>query len=293
VYNAASYLRATLESLNAQGPYARWWLQDGESTDDTVAIARSLARPGDVVVSERDAGQTDALNRAFQRMGGSVVGFINGDDTLAPGTAERVVAYFQDHPHVDLIYGCVEWMDESGRTTGFHRGEIFSLSQMLDIYNVWWRQKQWVQPEVFFRRSLYERAGGFDCRWNLAFDYDFWVRCLSAGARVAQTPAITARFRIHAAQKSAAADRAADEIRAIVRERLPQAPVGMWQRLKLRAALSYDLYQLGRTTPNGAPRKSFAIALLTHPTWLLSPLVRARAQSSLAKSMPFRRRVPK
>ena len=290
VFNAETYLPSTLASLNEQGEYVRWWLQDGNSTDKTVEIARSFARPGDTVVSEQDKGQTDALNRAFERMGGSIVGFINGDDVLAPGTAERVVKYFEDHPHIDLIYGCVEWMDSRGSVTGFHRGQIATLEELLDVYNVWWGSRQWVQPEVFFRRSLYERVGGFDTRWNLAFDYDFWVRCMLAGAKIAHTPAITARFRMHAAQKSSAADRAADEIRAIVEKHLPQAAIGAWRRLKLRAALSYDHYQLGRTTPNGGKRQSFGRALLTHPHWLLTPLVRSRAQSSLAKVLPFRRR---
>jgi glycosyltransferase involved in cell wall biosynthesis len=290
VFNAEAYLAATLTSLNAQGEHLRWWLQDGGSTDRTVEIARSFARPGDVVASEPDQGQTDAINRAFARMGGSFVGFINGDDVLAPGSAERVARYFEDHPHIDLIYGCVEWMDAQGQVTGFHRGRIDSLSELLDVYNVWWGTRQWVQPEVFFRRSLYERVGGFDCRYHLAFDYDFWVRCMLAGARIAHTPAITARFRVHAAQKSSAADRAADEIRDIVQRHLSNAPLSPWRRLKMRAALSYDYYQLGRTTPDGSKRQSFGRALLTHPHWWLSPLVRKRAQSSLAKALPFRRR---
>ena len=95
VYNAELFLAETLQSLNAQGEHSRWWLQDGGSTDRTVEIARSFARPGDTVVSEADKGQTDALNRAFAKMGGEIVGFINGDDVLAPGTAERVVKYFE------------------------------------------------------------------------------------------------------------------------------------------------------------------------------------------------------
>jgi glycosyltransferase involved in cell wall biosynthesis len=293
VFNAAHYVAATLESLNAQGANLRWWLQDGGSTDATVEIARAHARPSDTVVSEPDEGQADAINRAFARMGGSIVGFINGDDVLTPGSAERIVNFFADHPHIDLIYGCVEWMDAQGEITGFHRGKIGSLGELLDVYNVWWGKRQWVQPEVFFRRSLYERVGGFDRQWHLAFDYDFWVRCMLAGARIAHTPAITARFRVHAAQKSSAADRAADEIRSIVQKHLPNAPLGFWTRLKLRAALSYDHYQLGRSTQEGAPRASFPSALLTHPHWLLSPLVRSRAQSSLAKALPFLRRKAK
>ena len=96
VFNAAEFLADTLESLNAQGPHLRWWLQDGASTDRTLNIARSFARMGDNIQSEKDDGQSDALNRAFRKMGGSIVGFINGDDLLMPGCAKRVLDYFHE-----------------------------------------------------------------------------------------------------------------------------------------------------------------------------------------------------
>ncbi len=291
VRNAAEFLPATLESLNAQGPHVRWYLQDGGSQDATVDIARSLARPGDTVVSEPDEGQADALNRAFPRMGGQVVGFLNGDDLLAPGAAEGVVRFFDEHPEIDLLYGRVEWIDRHGQLTGEHAGRISSLSEMLDIYNVWWGRRQWVQPEVFLRRSLWAKVGGFRNRWRLAFDYDFWVRCLLADARPAHDPSVVARFRIHAAQKSSAAELAADEIRSIVTEHLDAGvPIARSERRRLRAQISYDLYQLGRTTQPGRPRTPFLAALLRHPHWLLSRQVRSRIQSSLAKLAGFRRK---
>ncbi len=284
VFNAEEFLPATLESLNAQGPYLRWWLQDGASKDRTAEIARSYAREGDTVRSEPDAGQTDAINRAFRVMGGDIVGFINGDDLLAPHTAERVITFFREHPEIDLVYGQVEWIDRDGKPSGIHSGRIGSLPEMLDIYNVWWRKRQWVQPEVFFRRSLWEKVNGFDTRWNLAFDYDFWVRCIIAGARTAHIPEVLARFRIHDAQKSAATDKAADEIRAIVRQHLDaHAPIGLWKKLTLRAHLSYDLYQLGKNPQTGRTPQIFARALISHPQWLLCHPVRKRIQAALAR----------
>ena len=75
VLNAAEFLPATLQSINDQGPHARWWLQDSCSTDDTLRIADRFARPCDTIVSERDTGQSDAINRAFGKMGGDIIGF--------------------------------------------------------------------------------------------------------------------------------------------------------------------------------------------------------------------------
>ena len=290
VFNAEEYLAATLASLNAQGLALRWWLQDGASTDRTMEIARSFAREGDTVNSEPDGGQTDAINRAVRQMGGEIIGFINGDDLLSPGCATRVLEYFRTHPDIDLVYGQVEWIDRDGNPSGIHSGRIGSLTEMLDIYNVWWRKRQWVQPEVFFRRSLWEKVNGFDTRWNLAFDYDFWVRCIIAGARTAHIPEVLARFRIHPAQKSSAMEKVADEIRAIVLRHLDaRAPIGFWKRFTLRAHVSYDIYQLGKNTPSGRAPLPFFRALISRPQWLLCHPVRKRIQAALARLVGFER----
>jgi glycosyltransferase involved in cell wall biosynthesis len=282
VFNCARYLAATLESLNAQGGAVRWWLQDGASTDETVAIARRYARPGDTVVSEPDGGQPDALNRAFAEMGGEIVGFLNGDDLLAPGAARRVVDFFAANPNVDLVYGSVQWIDAEGNPDGMHTGRISSLAEILDIYGVWWNERQWVQPEVFFRRSLWESAGGFDAKYDLTFDYEFWVRCFLAGARVAHLPEILCSFRRHAAQKSAAAERAAGEIRSIVRRHLPVAEIAAPSRWSIEAQLCYDLYQGGRSPRSGG---HFFTEFLRHPHWLLSPWARERAAAAVNRRM--------
>ena len=280
VFNGERFLADTLASLNANGARLRWWLQDGASKDRTLEIARGFARPGDTVASEPDRGQADALNTAMKKMGGEIIGFINGDDVLAENAAERVLDFFAEHSDTDLVFGSVDWIDEHGALTGTHTGRIESLGDALDIYGVWWRRRQWVQPEVFFRRALWEKVGGFDPAYHLAFDYDFWVRCFRAGARVAHLPATLTRFRIHAGQKSAAAESAADEIRAIVRKTLaagpPLNPVRRW---KIEAQLGYDLYQSGKSGAGGG----FLSTILRHPHWLLSPHARQRAQAACVR----------
>ena len=280
VFHGERFLADTLRSLNANGAHVRWWLQDGASKDRTVEIAQSFARPGDTIVSAPDRGQADALNTAMKKMGGEIIGFINGDDLLAENAAERVLEFFAEHPETDLVFGSVDWIDEHGAFTGTHTGRIESLGDALDIYGVWWSRRQWVQPEVFFRRSLWEKVGGFDTGYHLAFDYDFWVRCFRAGARVAHLPATLTRFRIHAGQKSAAAESAADEIRAIVQKTLAaRPPLNPVRRWKIEAQLGYDLYQSGKS---GAGRGFFS-AILRHPHWLLSPQAWRRAQAACVR----------
>ena len=276
-FNCARFLPHTLESLAAQGSDVRWWLQDAASTDGTADIARQFVRPGDTVVSEPDRGQPDGLNKAFARMGGEIIGFVNGDDCLTDGAAAAVLETFAQHPEADLIYGQVEWIDANGAQTGRHAGDISSLEELLDIYTVWFGRRQWVQPEVFFRRSLWEKAGPFNTEYDLTFDYAFWVQCMMAGTRVLRLSRPLARFRLHEGQKSANAAQAAAEMRDIVRKALAlYPPISGAARARIIAQINYDLYHLAPQ-----PKPSFARALFRNPSWLRSPAVRQRLLGSM------------
>ena len=166
---------------------------------------------------------------------------------LANGAAAAVLETFEKYPEVELVYGEVEWIDANGCVTGHHRGDISSVGDILDIYNVWWANRQWVQPEVFWRRSLWDPVGDFSCDYDLAFDYDYWVRCFLAGVRVKRIPRVLARFRRHPEQKSSRAFDAACEIRNAAREGLRDAVnLKWWTRMRLEAALGYDRYHAGQ-----------------------------------------------
>lgn len=281
-FNSAATIEETLRSvLDQQGVELEYLVADGGSRDGTAEIIRRYESRLAWWVSERDGGQVDALNKSFARATGEVLGFLNADDVLAPGALSIVCAAFAKQPEIELVAGGVEWIDTESRVTGAHCGRIESLEDTLDIFRVWWGGRQWVQPEVFYRRSLKQRVGAFDHRYELAFDFDFWLRCFRAGARVAHVPETLVRFRRHAAQKSVDTERANDEIRTVLARHLADGvEVAPWTRWRLRAALSYELFQAGKAGPNGA-RPAFAAALLRHPSWLLCTPVRRRIREAI------------
>jgi glycosyltransferase involved in cell wall biosynthesis len=280
--NGARFLTDTLESLAANRPHVRWWFQDCCSTDDSVALARSFATDNDTIVSEPDSGQADALNRAFRGMGGTIVGFLNSDDCLVPGAAEYVLETFDREPDVDLVYGGIEVIDEAGSVIRVHHGDISNLSEVLSIYEVWWKQRQWVQPEVFWRRSLTDRVGGFNTGLDLVFDYEYWVRCFMSGVRVKKLPRVLSKFRLHANQKSSQSAQAAREIRSVVSGVLEQnPPIPESEARQLRRMLSYDCYWAGDRGAESGIRPAFGAMLLRNPLWLSLPLVRERLRMSL------------
>jgi len=276
-WNGARYLEQTMLSLERNRPYVRWWLQDSCSTDASAQIAARFAGPEDRIVVEKDSGQTNGLNRAFHKMGGEIVGFINSDDLLADGAAQTILEAFAEDPELDLLYGEVEWIDAEGRSEGFHAGNISSYSDILNIYEVWWKQKHWVQPEVFYRRSMWERVGPFNENYNLAFDYEYWVRCFQKGIKTKRVPRVLAKFRRHSEQKSTASEKAADEIRAILGTALDSNQLGVRETFSLRNRLGYDCYHSGKHPLQGKP---FWYALSRYPLWLAIPEVRSRLSQS-------------
>jgi glycosyltransferase involved in cell wall biosynthesis len=281
--NCARFLETTLISLERNRPHVRWWFQDSCSTDNSVEIARRYARECDRVEVEKDSGHANGLNRAISRMGGDIIGFLNSDDCLADGAAEAVLKAFRDDPKVELVYGGVEWIDADNVTQGFHSGEISSLADILDIYGVWWGRRQWVQPEVFWRRSLWERVGGMNEHYHLAFDYEYWVRCFQHGVVVKKIPQLLAKFRRHPAQKSVDSAGAAADIRNILTYALGASPrIGWRKSLSLRNRLAYDYYQCGQNAANGK-RDSFLRMLSSHPQWVALPEVRTRLLQSIRR----------
>jgi glycosyltransferase involved in cell wall biosynthesis len=282
--DGSRYLGQTLSSLcsSSNRPVVRWWLQDCCSQDDSVRIAEQFRSKSDAIRITADTGQANGLNRAFAEMGGEIVGYINADDCLVNGAASAVCDAFSRHPEAGIVFGGVDWIDDDNQVIGHHHGQISSLENVLDIYSFWWKKKQWMQPEVFFRRHLYEAVGGFDERFSLAFDFDFWVRILRLRPKVISIPQTLVRFRCHDQQRSNDFERANNEIRHTVLRELndPACPIDVRFRKQLNRKLQYDLYHCkSRLSP--LCDLSFARALWRSPGWLLLPEVRERLVNSV------------
>jgi glycosyltransferase involved in cell wall biosynthesis len=282
--NGGLYLRETLSSLCSLSNRVavRWWLQDCCSQDDSVRIAEQFRSNDDAIRVAPDIGQANGLNRAFAAMGGEIVGYLNSDDCLADGAASAVCDAFSRHPEADVVFGSVDWIDEHNQVIGHHRGQISSLENLLDIYAFWWNDKQWAQPEVFFRRRLYDAVGGFDESFSLAFDFDFWVRILRLRPKVVSIPQTLVRFRRHSQQRSNDFNCANDEIRRIVLRELndPVCPLDSRFRTQLNRKLQYDMYHC-RSRLSPLCDLSLSKALLKSPGWLLLPEVRDRLVSAV------------
>lgn len=177
--NQVRYLGDCLASVAAQThPELEHVVWDGGSTDGSVELLR---RAGPTVrwTSEPDAGQADALNRAYALSSGEILGWLNSDDGYADRRAiQWAVDHFATHPDIDVLYGETLLVNEENLVLQVRAAPPFSLPLLRAMHYV-------MQPSLFFRRRSLDRLATF-VRDDLHFvmDRDLVLR-LGATARVA------------------------------------------------------------------------------------------------------------
>jgi glycosyltransferase len=223
--NRAGTIGDAIRSVQAQAwPALEHIVVDGCSTDATPQVLAGFSHL--TVVRERDRNLYDAINKGLARVTGDVVGLLNSDDLYAPGAFAAAAAAFAD-PAVEMVIGAAEFFTEAdGRQTRqrlLRGARAVGLTEANVIGNVT------VMNAAFLRRSLLDRVGGFDIRFPLSADKDWWMRLVLAAPRHVVIPDVVIRYRAHAGSLTfAAGDTRAKLGRhnlGVARARLPeQAP---------------------------------------------------------------------
>jgi glycosyltransferase involved in cell wall biosynthesis len=200
-FNQARYIEATIRSVLEQDyPDIEYFVMDGGSTDGTVEILKKYSNKLTGWVSEKDKGQTDAINKGFARATGDILAWINSDDTYNPGAVSAAVKYLTEHPETGMVYADTDFIDENGRIIGKFPAAQTDLPRLRQGY------VHVPQQATFFRASLWKQIGPLDPGFYFAMDYDLWTR-LAALAPFAYIPGpVWANFRLHGAGKTIAAD---------------------------------------------------------------------------------------
>jgi len=200
-YNQGRFLRQTIESVLAQeGVEVEVLVMDGGSTDETVDILRSY---GERIrwVSEKDRGQTDAINKGLRQVSGDIVAYINSDDYYLPHALKTVAEVFQAHPEARWVTGDGIIVDAEGR----------QIQKSVVFYKRLWRHVPFawtlyvtnfiIQPSTFWRREVVEELGLFDETKQYTMDYEYWLRLFQRGYRPFVVHQKLSAFRIHATSK--------------------------------------------------------------------------------------------
>ena len=200
-YQQATYLAETMRSVLEQpGVECQYVVQDGGSTDGSVALIQQRAAQLHAWESGRDGGQADAIARGFAKTSGGpddVMAWINSDDTYQPGALAYVAEYFARHPDVDVLYGHRIVVDEASQEIARwflpkHDDAVLRVNDFVP------------QETMFWRRRVWDKVGGLDASFKFAMDWDLLLRFQAAGARIVRVPYFLACFRVHPSQKTSA-----------------------------------------------------------------------------------------
>lgn len=180
-YNSADTVASTIESVLSQ-THTDWQhlIVDGGSTDDTIKIVESYRdRYGDRLnmISERDRGIYDAMNKGLAMADGDIVGLLNSDDYYTtPTVVERFVKAFEDNDQLDAVYGDIVYVDAS------------DLNCMVRYYSSSsfrrWKMRLGfmpAHPSFYCRRHLYDKFGSFDLDFKIASDFECLLRLIYLG----------------------------------------------------------------------------------------------------------------
>lgn len=172
VYNRSGSISATLNSVASQDyPDIEHVVQDGGSCDGTLEIVQAFDGDYIKLVSERDTGVYDGLNRGISKCTGDIVGLLHSDDQFAYDQLLSDVAKIFRDPSIDGLYGDLDYVspDNPNKVIRHWVGGAFTKRSL---------RYGWMPPHptVFVRRSVYDRFGAFDTRYRVSGDYDAMLR---------------------------------------------------------------------------------------------------------------------
>jgi hypothetical protein len=177
-FNHGRYIEHSLLSvLNQNYPNLELIVMDGGSTDGTRAILERYDNEICHWRSERDQGQSDALNKGFALASGEILGWLNSDDLYCPAAFEFAAQIFQSHPEVQVIYGDWFWVGLDNQVLRRYFALPYSRTQLITegVFAM--------AQAMFWRKALHERFGQFDLRLHYTMDYEMLLRFATIAGR--------------------------------------------------------------------------------------------------------------
>jgi glycosyltransferase involved in cell wall biosynthesis len=197
-FNQGQFLEETILSIINQGyDNLEYIVIDGGSTDNSVEIIKKYKSQINYWISEKDSGQSDAINKGFSKATGDVITWINSDDVLLPGALEIVSDwYINSTINEGLIYGATLLFDEKGdkeKVVGF-TDSIFERSLAGIAFP---------QPASFFKTTYLHKVGFLDLSLHYGMDYDLFAR-LALVCNFTFIDFTFSKYRLHNSSKSMA-----------------------------------------------------------------------------------------
>ena len=189
-YNSEATIRSTIESVLAQTyPNVEYIIMDGLSKDNTLSIAREYEDRFNEkgykyrIISEKDNGIYDAMNKGIRAATGELVGLINSDDWYEPVAVETAATAYRETAY-DMFYADINLIKEDGSV-------VTKVSKM-DRFPT---SRHWNHPTTFIPKKIYEEIGLYKCE-GLHDDFELFLRLRKAGKKIEIRNIALANFRV-------------------------------------------------------------------------------------------------
>jgi glycosyltransferase involved in cell wall biosynthesis len=197
-YNQGIYIEETLRSIVLQKyPNVEVIVIDGGSNDSTVEVIRKYEPWLAHWVSEKDAGQANAINKGLTVARGEIVTWLNSDDLLLPGALRQLARAYSQNGNTFFVSPVEHFLDGSDKSRVFEPQNVTHR----ELIEFWSGRVRWNDPGTFYTRQALDAVGPIDETYRYSFDYEFVLR-VSKRFEATYLPDPTTRFRVHAASKT-------------------------------------------------------------------------------------------
>jgi glycosyltransferase involved in cell wall biosynthesis len=190
--NQVRFIEETILSvINQNYPNLEYIIADGGSTDGTIEIIRKYESKLAFWSSEKDNGQTDAINKGLKKATGEIVCWINSDDILLPNALQNVADFFKENPKTEFLNGFTLKIDkESNILFTNHILKQNAWFAKFGVFNI-------AQQSMFWRKRLMDRIGYLDESFHAEMDKEFLIRIFESKAKIGAINKNLGAIRIH------------------------------------------------------------------------------------------------
>lgn len=273
-YNQGQYLEETIDSVLSQGIAGlEYIIVDGGSTDASVEVIRRHERHLHWWVSEKDRGQSHAINKGIARASGQWLAYLNSDDVYLPGALQSLLDRLQSTPGARWVAGGV--IGFGTPEVPVHEWHMPTVPRgMLDLLS---SRFQMAQPGHVWERALVQEVGGFDESLRYLFDINLYASLIARGTTCHALDRPVAGYRFHATSKTVAEGQLFEKEWDIIRARHITS-LGPLDRLRARHRIGLLKAQAMMTAAaraadagdRAAATAGFAGAMRRHPGVLLT-----------------------
>lgn len=248
-YNQGSFIEETILSvLNQNYSNLEYIIIDGGSTDNTIEIIKKYESKITYWISEKDSGQSEAINKGLKIATGDIITWLNSDDYYEPKIFEKIETIFMKNENVSIVHGKAHLFGEN------IKNRLIGLD--CDIpYHHYLSFMRFPQPSSFFSKSIIDKISPVNNKLHYAMDFELVVKSVLLNGAIIRINDVLSNYRIHKHSKTNDDLKFLNEWNIVVSQLFKSFPNGAFyvtelENLNLLSKDSFNLYNSNITLSN-------------------------------------------